>query len=94
MVGRQDIGKRLETGERRVLSGARKSSRSRAAASGRLGPAPASAVQHHREQGCRAEAANDRRDHYASADVCRLLRESNLALNRQETRTVLRVANG
>ena len=32
--------------------------------------------------------------HYASADVGRLLRESNLVLNRQETRTVLRVANG
>ena len=32
--------------------------------------------------------------HYASADVGRLLRLSNLVLNRQETRTVLRVANG
>lgn len=32
--------------------------------------------------------------HYASADVGRLLRQSNLVLNRQETRTVLRVANG
>jgi integrase len=32
--------------------------------------------------------------HYASADVGRLLREANLVLNRQETRTVLRVANG
>ncbi len=32
--------------------------------------------------------------HYASADVGRLLIEANLVLNRQETRTVLRVANG
>jgi integrase len=32
--------------------------------------------------------------HYASADVGRLMREANLVLNRQETRTVLRVANG
>ncbi len=32
--------------------------------------------------------------HYASADVGRLLKESNLILNRQETRTVLRIANG
>jgi integrase len=32
--------------------------------------------------------------HYASADVGRLLRVSNLVLSRQETRTVLRVANG
>ncbi len=32
--------------------------------------------------------------HYASADVGRLLREANLVLNRQETCTVLRVANG
>ena len=32
--------------------------------------------------------------HYASADVGRLLVEANLVLNRQETRTVLRVANG
>ena len=32
--------------------------------------------------------------HYASADVGRLLRQSNLVLNRQETRTILRVANG
>jgi integrase len=32
--------------------------------------------------------------HYASADVGRLLHKSNLVLNRQETRTVLRVANG
>src|SRR5512142_244913 len=32
--------------------------------------------------------------HYASADVGRLLRLANLVLNRQETRTVLRVANG
>jgi hypothetical protein len=32
--------------------------------------------------------------HYASADVGRLLKQSNLVLNRQETRTVLRVANG
>jgi integrase len=32
--------------------------------------------------------------HYASADVGRLLREANLVLNRQETRTLLRVANG
>jgi len=32
--------------------------------------------------------------HYASADVGRLLREANLVLNRQETRTVLRVASG
>ena len=32
--------------------------------------------------------------HYASADVGRLLRQANLVLNRQETRTVLRVANG
>lgn len=31
--------------------------------------------------------------HYASADVGRLLRQSNLVLNRQESRTVLRVAN-
>ena len=30
--------------------------------------------------------------HYASADVGRLLRQANLVLNRQETRTVLRVA--
>jgi integrase len=32
--------------------------------------------------------------HYASADVGRLLRQANLVLNRQETRTVMRVANG
>jgi integrase len=32
--------------------------------------------------------------HYASADVGRLLSEANLVLNRQGTRTVLRVANG
>jgi integrase len=32
--------------------------------------------------------------HYASADVGRLLQEANRVLNRQETRTVLRVANG
>jgi hypothetical protein len=32
--------------------------------------------------------------HYASADVERLLRLANLVLNRNETRTVLRVANG
>ena len=32
--------------------------------------------------------------HYASADVGRLLREANLVLTRQETRTVLLVANG
>ena len=32
--------------------------------------------------------------HYASADVGRLVRLANLVLNRQETRTVLRVANG
>lgn len=32
--------------------------------------------------------------YYASADVGRLLRSANLILNRQETRTVLRVANG
>jgi integrase len=32
--------------------------------------------------------------HYASADVARLLGLSNLVLNRQETRTGLRVANG
>jgi hypothetical protein len=31
--------------------------------------------------------------HYASADVGRLLKLANLVLNRQETRTVLRVAN-
>ena len=30
--------------------------------------------------------------HYASADVGRLLKQANLILNRQETRTVLRVA--
>ena len=32
--------------------------------------------------------------HCASADVGRLLRMANLVLNRQETRSVLRVANG
>jgi len=32
--------------------------------------------------------------HYASADVGRLLRLANLVLDRQESRTVLRVANG
>ena len=32
--------------------------------------------------------------HYASADVGRLMRESNRLLSRQETRTLLRVANG
>lgn len=32
--------------------------------------------------------------HYASADVGRLLREANRVLSRQETRTLLRVANG
>jgi hypothetical protein len=32
--------------------------------------------------------------HYASADVGRLVELANLVLNRQETRTVLRVANG
>jgi integrase len=32
--------------------------------------------------------------HYASADVGRLVKQANLVLNRQETRTVLRVANG
>jgi integrase len=32
--------------------------------------------------------------HYASADVGRLIDLANLVLNRQETRTVLRVANG
>src|SRR6202163_2138496 len=31
--------------------------------------------------------------HCASADVGRLLKQANLVLNRQETRTVLRVAN-
>jgi hypothetical protein len=31
--------------------------------------------------------------HYASADVGRLLEQANLILNRDETRTVLRVAN-
>jgi integrase len=31
--------------------------------------------------------------HYASADVGRLLKQANLVLNRQGTRTVLRVAN-
>ena len=31
--------------------------------------------------------------HYASADVGRLLVQANLALKREETRTVLRVAN-
>lgn len=31
--------------------------------------------------------------HYASADVGRLLKQTNLTLNREETRTVLRVAN-
>jgi hypothetical protein len=31
--------------------------------------------------------------HYASADVGRLLKQTNLVLNREETRTVLRVAN-
>jgi hypothetical protein len=31
--------------------------------------------------------------HYASADVGRLLKQANLVLNRQETCTVLRVAN-
>ena len=30
--------------------------------------------------------------HYASADVGRLLKQANLILNREETRTVLRVA--
>ena len=30
--------------------------------------------------------------HYASADVGRLLEQANLILNREETRTVLRVA--
>jgi len=32
--------------------------------------------------------------HYASADVGRLVKHANLVLNRQEMRTVLRVANG
>ena len=32
--------------------------------------------------------------HYASADVARLLTQANLILNREESRTVLRVANG
>jgi hypothetical protein len=32
--------------------------------------------------------------HYASADVGRLIELANLVLNRDETRTVLRVANG
>jgi hypothetical protein len=32
--------------------------------------------------------------HYASADVGRLIEQANLALNRQETCTVLRVAHG
>ena len=32
--------------------------------------------------------------HYASADVGRLVKLANLVLCRQETRTVLRVANG
>ena len=32
--------------------------------------------------------------HYASADVGRLLKLANLVLQRAETRTVLRVANG
>ena len=31
--------------------------------------------------------------HYASVDVRRLLNKANLVLNREETRTVLRVAN-
>ncbi len=31
--------------------------------------------------------------HYASADVGRLLKQANLVLNREETRTVLRIAN-
>lgn len=32
--------------------------------------------------------------HYASGDLGRLLKEANLVLNRQETRTVLRVVSG
>jgi hypothetical protein len=32
--------------------------------------------------------------HYASGDLGRLLKEANLVLNRQETRTVLRVVAG
>jgi hypothetical protein len=32
--------------------------------------------------------------HYASADIDRLVHEANLVLSRQETRSVLRVANG
>ncbi len=32
--------------------------------------------------------------HYASADVGRLVELANLVLDRRETRTVLRVANG
>jgi hypothetical protein len=31
--------------------------------------------------------------HYASADVGRLLKQANLVLNREEMRTVLRIAN-
>ena len=31
--------------------------------------------------------------HYAAADIGRLLKQANLILNREETRTVLRVAN-
>ena len=31
--------------------------------------------------------------HYASADIGRLLKQANLILHREETRTVLRVAN-
>jgi hypothetical protein len=32
--------------------------------------------------------------HYASADVGRLVSQANLVLNREDTRTGLRVANG
>jgi hypothetical protein len=31
--------------------------------------------------------------HYPSADIGRLLKQANLVLNREETRTVLRIAN-
>ena len=33
-------------------------------------------------------------EHYASADIGRLIKLSNLVLNRVETRTLLRVVNG
>lgn len=44
-------------------------------------------------EGLLGHANHSMAGHYASADVGRLLKQANLVLNREETRTVLRIAN-